>query len=117
MSQLMEAGYKSAADDAAGRCTASHHRRAGRLGSVRLGYSGQSFFLPNWFIRRRGLAIGLAFAGVGIGSVTLPPWVQHMIEQTGWRNACTAMGIMILAVLAPINPLLRKRSEDIGLQP
>ncbi len=85
-------------------------------GSVCLGYSGQSLFLPNWFNRRRGLAIGLAFAGVGIGSVTLLPWVQHMIEQTGWRTACTAMGIMILVVLAPINLLLRKRPQDIGLE-
>src|SRR6267142_1457730 len=56
-------------------------------GSVCLGYSGQSFFLPNWFIRRRGLAMGLAFAGVGIGSITLLPWAQLMIEQTGWRTA------------------------------
>src|SRR5882757_7286474 len=86
-------------------------------GSVCLGYSGQSLFLPNWFIRRRGLAMGLAFAGVGIGSVTLLPWVQLMIEQTGWRTACTAMGILILVVLAPINLLLRKRPEDIGLEP
>ena len=86
-------------------------------GSVCLGYSGQSLFLPNWFIRRRGLAMGLAFAGVGIGSVTLLPWVQHMIEQTGWRTACTAMGILVLVVLAPINLLLRKRPEDIGLLP
>jgi MFS family permease len=86
-------------------------------GSVCLGYSGQSLFLPNWFIRRRGLAIGLAFAGVGIGSMTLLPWVQLMIEQTGWRTACTAMGILILVVLAPINLLMRKRPEDIGLEP
>ncbi|WP_454617560.1 MFS transporter [Bradyrhizobium cenepequi] len=86
-------------------------------GSVCLGYSGQSFFLPNWFIRRRGLAIGLAFAGVGVGSVTLLPWVQHMIEGTGWRTACTAIGILVLVVLAPINLLLRKRPEDLGLQP
>jgi MFS family permease len=86
-------------------------------GSVCLGYSGQSLFLPNWFLRRRGLAIGLAFAGVGIGSVTLLPWVQHMIEQTGWRTACTAMGIVVLVVLAPINLLLHRRPEDIGLQP
>jgi MFS family permease len=85
-------------------------------GSVCLGYSGQSQFLPNWFVRRRGLAMGLAFAGVGIGSVTLLPWVQLMIEQTGWRTACTVMGIMILVVLAPINLLLRKRPEDIGLE-
>ena len=86
-------------------------------GSVCLGYSGQSLFLPNWFIRRRGLAMGLAFAGVGIGSVTLLPWVQHLIEQTGWRTACTAMGILVLAVLAPINLLLRERPENIGLLP
>jgi MFS family permease len=86
-------------------------------GSVCLGYSGQSLFLPNWFNRRRGLAMGLAFAGVGIGSITLLPWVQLMIEQTGWRTACTAMGILVLVVLAPINLLLRKRPEDIGLEP
>ncbi|MDE2064120.1 MAG: MFS transporter, partial [Bradyrhizobium sp.] len=86
-------------------------------GSVCLGYSGQSLFLPNWFIRSRGLAIGLAFAGVGIGSMTLLPWVQVMIERGGWRTACTAMGILILAVLAPINLLLRKRPEDLGLLP
>jgi MFS family permease len=86
-------------------------------GSVCLGYSGQSLFLPNWFIRRRGLAMGIAFAGVGIGSVTLLPWAQHVIEQTGWRTACTAIGIVVLVVLAPINLLLRKRPEDIGLEP
>jgi MFS family permease len=86
-------------------------------GSVCLGYSGFSQFLPNWFIRRRGLAMGIAFAGVGIGSVTLLPWVQYVIEQTGWRTACTSMGLMVLIVLAPIDLLLRKRPEDIGLRP
>jgi len=86
-------------------------------GSVCLGYSGQSLFLPNWFIRRRGLAMGIAFAGVGIGSVTLLPFAQHLIEQTGWRTACTAMGLMVLIVLAPINLVLRKRPEDVGLLP
>jgi MFS family permease len=86
-------------------------------GSICLGYSGQSLYLPNWFHRRRGLAMGLGFAGVGLGSMTLLPWVQHMIEQTGWRTACTAMGILVLVVLAPINLLLRKRPEDIGLLP
>ena len=31
-------------------------------GSVCLGYTGWSLFLPNWFVRRRGLAVSLAFA-------------------------------------------------------
>jgi sugar phosphate permease len=86
-------------------------------GSVCLGYSGQSLFLPNWFVRRRGLAMGLAFAGVGIGSITLLPWLQLLIESAGWRAACVAMGLLVLVVLVPINLLLRKRPQDVGLQP
>lgn len=86
-------------------------------GSICLGYSGQSLFLPNWFVRHRGLAVGLAFAGVGLGSITLLPWMQMMIDQTGWRSASWAMGILVLVVLFPFNLLLRKRPEDLGLQP
>src|SRR4051794_31782881 len=86
-------------------------------GSVCLGYSGQSLFLPNWFVRKRGLAIGIAFAGVGIGSIILLPVAQLMIEQTGWRTACWAMGILVLVALAPINLLLHRRPQDIGLEP
>src|ERR1700710_3335324 len=78
-------------------------------GSVCLGYSGQSLYLPNWFVRRRGLAMGIAFAGVGIGSIILLPWVQTMIEQTGWRTACLAMGILGLGVLGAINLFVGER--------
>lgn len=86
-------------------------------GSICLGYSGQSLYLPNWFTRKRGLAIGIAFAGVGLGSVTLLPWVQSLIEGEGWRKACVVLGVVVLVVLAPINLLLHKRPEDIGLKP
>ena len=46
-------------------------------GSVFTSYIGHSLFLPNWFVRRRGLAIGIAFSGVGIGSIVIFPWMQH----------------------------------------
>jgi MFS family permease len=86
-------------------------------GSVCLSYSGQSLFLPNWFIRRRGLAMSLAFSGVGVGSIILLPWVQSLIERAGWRAACWAMGILLLGALAPLNLLLRQRPEELGLMP
>lgn len=86
-------------------------------GSVCMGYSGQSLFLPNWFVRKRGLAIGIAFAGVGVGSITLLPWMQTLIEGGGWRASCWTLGLIILIVLAPINLLLRKHPHDLGLQP
>jgi MFS family permease len=86
-------------------------------GSVCLGYSGQSLFLPNWFVRNRGLATGIAFAGVGVGSIILFPVMQWAIEAYGWRTACWTLGLLALILLAPINLLLRKRPEDMGLLP
>lgn len=86
-------------------------------GSVCLGYSGQSLFLPNWFVRKRGMAVGIAFAGVGVGSIILLPWIQAMISGAGWRHASLVLGLMILILLAPLNLLLRKKPEDMGLTP
>jgi MFS family permease len=85
-------------------------------GSVALGYTGQALFLPNWFVRRRGLAMSIAFAGVGIGSIVLLPVIQWAIEAHGWRATCVTLGIVILAVLAPLNLLLRQRPQDLGLE-
>jgi len=39
-------------------------------GSVIIAYVGHSAFLPNWFVRRRGLAIGIAFSGVGLSPLS-----------------------------------------------
>ena len=82
-----------------------------------LGYTGQSLYLPNWFVRRRGLAMSLAFSGVGIGSIVLLPWLQAMIARTGWRPACWALGLLVLGVLVPLNLALKRKPEDLGLQP
>ena len=82
-----------------------------------LGYTAHALFLPNWFVRRRALAMSVAFSGVGVGSVLLLPWLGSLIERSGWRAACWAMGILVLALLAPLNLLLRRRPEDLGLEP
>lgn len=86
-------------------------------GSVCLGYSGHALFLPNWFVRRRGLAISLAFSGVGVGSIVLLPWVQSLIVRAGWRQACVAFAVLTLVLLVPLNLLVRRRPEDVGLAP
>jgi len=57
-----------------------------------LAYTGQSLYLPHWFVRRRGLALSIAFSGVGIGSITILPWLQARIESAGWRSGCWMLG-------------------------
>jgi hypothetical protein len=54
-------------------------------------YTVHSQFLPNWFVRRRGLATGIAFAGVGVGAIVLLPWLQSLILTDGWRVSCVAI--------------------------
>jgi len=82
-----------------------------------LAYTGQSLYLTNWFVRRRGLALSIAFSGVGIGSITILPWQGWMIGTAGWRSACVWLGILVLALLGPLNLLLKRRPEDLGLEP
>src|SRR3989442_9633111 len=86
-------------------------------GANRLRYTGQSLFLPNWFVRRRGLALSLAFSGVGVGSIVLLPWLQTVIARAGWRAACWALGLLVLGILSPLKLLLRHRPSDLGLNP
>jgi MFS family permease len=73
-------------------------------------------FLPAWFVRRRGLAMSIAFAGVGVGSIVLLPLLQLLIDRFGWRSACIALGLFALVVLSPLALLLKRRPEDLGLQ-
>jgi MFS family permease len=86
-------------------------------GANMMTYTAHSQFLPNWFVRRRGLAISIAFAGAGAGAIVLLPWLQSIIMGDGWRTACRAIGLLVLLAAAPLNLLVRKKPEDIGLKP
>ena len=87
-------------------------------GSVFISYVGHSLILPHWFVRRRGLATGIAFSGVGVGSILLLPWLQSLIGASGWRAACWALAGLLLAVVLPLNLVLqRQRPADLGLAP
>jgi MFS family permease len=85
-------------------------------GSVALAYSGHALFLPNWFVRRRGLATGIAFSGVGIFSIVGFPWLQTLIVNRGWRYACVAVALLVFA-LFPLILLQHRRPQDLGLVP
>lgn len=80
-------------------------------------YTVHSQFLPHWFVRRRSLAISIAFAGAGVGAVLLLPWLQSIILDQGWRASCFAMGWLVLIGIAPITLFVKKDPAQVGQCP
>lgn len=82
-----------------------------------MGFTAQSQYLPNWFVRRRAFAIAIAFSGAGIGAIVILPLLQGIIERDGWRASCWTLGLATLGILLPLNLLVFKRPQDVGLEP
>jgi MFS family permease len=55
-----------------------------------------------WFEDRRGFALGLALAGVGLGGFVWPIFSQTMIESFGWRDAYLFIAGAIAAIAMPV---------------
>jgi len=54
-----------------------------------------------WFDRRRGLALGVALSGVGLGAIVIPQLANHLIATFGWRGAYMVLGAMVLTIAFP----------------
>ena len=68
--------------------------------------------IATWFDKDRGLALGIAIAGVGLGVAIIPPYANYLIVHYGWRVAYLGMGAAIL-VLALVPVLLWEREPPI----
>ena len=64
--------------------------------------------VSGWFDRRRGLAIGLAMAGAGLGYAYVPPMVRYINDAYGWRFSFLALGAIIIIVATPLVALFLK---------
>ncbi|HEX3883892.1 MAG TPA: MFS transporter [Stellaceae bacterium] len=54
-----------------------------------------------WFDRRRGRALGIAMAGIGIGAFIMPQLSEYLIGRIGWRGAYTVLAGLTLAIAFP----------------
>jgi predicted MFS family arabinose efflux permease len=46
-----------------------------------------------WFLRRRTAALGVAVAGIGVGTLVVAPLSGRLIDSFGWRTAYVVLGI------------------------
>lgn len=88
---------------------------------ISLGFVGvlpSVVLVTNWFVRRRGAALGILLTGTSIGGVVIPPLATPLIDRFGWRTAMMMLSLLIWLILAPaIAFLVRSRPSDMNLMP
>jgi MFS family permease len=62
---------------------------------------GYSKAVASWFDKQRGLALGIAMAGVGLGTAIVPALAGFFIEAFGWRMAWIALSVFVFALSVP----------------
>ena len=70
-----------------------------------------AFVVTRWFDRQRGLALGIALSGVGLGTLIIPPTAAYLIGAYSWRAAYVGVGVVIL-ILGGVPIALLVREPD-----
>jgi MFS family permease len=55
-----------------------------------------------WFDKKRGLALGVGLAGVGLGTALVPIIATWIMDNWGWREAYLGIGLMIIVLVIPV---------------
>ncbi len=72
--------------------------------------------VPQWFEKKRALALSLETFGQLIATMTVPAFNYWLITQVGWQNAWRIWGVLLLVVFVPMAyVLVINKPSDIGL--
>lgn len=75
-------------------------------------YSPVMATVSRWFKTRRGLAVGLAAAGLGAGSLVFSPLSAWLISSFGWRQSYVILGIIAWVIFIPIVIFVREAPRE-----
>ena len=88
------------------------------IGDAFMGYMVINVAISRWFIRKRGRALAISSMGIGFGKVGMPVVAASLLVWLGWRLTWAVFGILTLAlVVGPALVYMRRRPEDMGLNP
>lgn len=72
--------------------------------------------LGKWFVKRRGHAIGIYNATIGLAGLIVPV-VAYLIVQYGWRSTLLILGPLSWLIVLPLSFFLKHSPERCGLLP
>lgn len=79
-------------------------------------YSPLMVTISRWFVRRRGLALGVLTVSIGVGPLIMTPVTTALVQSHGWRFALLVIAAAAV-VVTPLALLLKKSPQDAGILP
>ncbi len=73
--------------------------------------------VSRWFYQKRGLALGIATSGTGLGVLVVSPFAAYLISSVGWRTSYVVLAVVVWLVVIPAAMLLRQDPREIGAFP
>ncbi|AXJ08353.1 MFS transporter [Arthrobacter sp. PM3] len=70
-----------------------------------------------WFVKRRGLVIGILTAGSAAGQLLFLPFIALLAQDPGWRQASLLIAAGALAVVPLVLKFLKNSPADVGVLP
>lgn len=72
--------------------------------------------INNWFTEKKGLAMSIAMAGIGVGGALFGNVIQALLDGFGWRTSYRIMAAIIFVIAMPTALfIIKKKPEDMGL--
>lgn len=90
------------------------------IGGNAIGRISHATIVTNWFVRRRGLMMGITAVSVGLGTAIMAPFARFILDTYGWQVAFLVIGLIVaLLGLLPIYLFILGRGgpEERGFGP
>lgn len=89
-----------------------------------IGFAGSGAVASNaavgkWFLRKRGLAMGIATTGIGLGTLVVAPLAGYIVQHYGWRIGFLVIALMtfVIGILTSQIFMGRTGPREYGLLP
>ena len=89
------------------------------IGSAGTGAVACTASIGKWFVKKRGVAIGIATMGIGLGTMVMAPLAGYVVKSFGWRVGFLGIGGLTCVVGIIMSQMFMGKDEPerYGLQP
>jgi sugar phosphate permease len=89
------------------------------IGSAGSGAVACAASIGKWFVKKRGMAIGIAAMGIGLGTMIMAPLAGYIVKSFGWRVGFLCIGALTCIIGIVMSQIFmgKDNPEHYGWQP